>query len=70
MRFFRIIQIRNSGPRLLGGIKGTDESILNKDRSVPLMYHDRLILKHISHHTKLFEEIDKNRISGVAIQNT
>ena len=39
---FGMIQIRINGPRSLGSwcIKGTEESTLAKDSSVPLMHHD------------------------------
>ena len=42
MRFFGKIRIRIFDPRSLGSwcIKGTDESTLGKDSSVPLMHHD------------------------------
>ena len=42
VRSFGMIQIRINDPRSLGSwcIKGTDESTLGKDSSVPLMHHD------------------------------
>jgi len=55
VRPFGVIRIRISDPRSLGSwrIKGTDESTLVTDSSVPLMHHDpsdleSLILIHIT----------------------
>ena len=42
VRSFGVIRIRISDPRSLGSwcIKGTDESVIRVDSSVPLMHHD------------------------------
>ena len=80
VRSFGMIRKRITDPRSLGSrcIKGTDESTLGKDSSVPLMHHDpsdlgsvsrfRIIPKERSHKENSLENITWSEMGKQNVQ--